>query len=298
MKTSRLLLGWLASLLLSGAADAEHPAPSGIPVAEHPDTTAAFEAVKKLEPLPTWEMCVAAYTREFAKRFNLPEPAEDMIPTGGIAAIDFRIRYEEIFDPRTGDQLGPYRCDWRIYLDKNVSFDFPEPDRAGDGSVFGHHRLMDAGGPEDNRVRNERSTPYFRRIQFSTVDYVPDRRGARESNILYEYARDLVPGIDYLRTQSCSFGNWYRQQPRDIVLWLKKGGTPDDRMRLRPPEEFHRFTLPRGFIAKAAPLASRAEDYILVIGKANSQRNLERVRAQQAQERLLREQQGNANKPN
>ena len=271
---------------------------SGFTVPEHPDSTAAFEAEKKLEPLSTWGMRVTAYTPEFAKRFNLPDPAEDVIPTGGIAAIDFRIRYSEIFDLRTGDRLGPYRCDWRIYLDREVSFDFPEPDRAGYAPVFGHHRLMDAGGPEDNRARNERSVPYARRIQFSTGDYVPDRRGARESNILEEYARDLVLGIDYLRVESCSFGDWFRRQPRDIVLWLKKGGTPDDRFRLRPPEEFHRFTLPRGFIAKAAPMAARAEAYNLVIGKANIQRGIERVRAKQAQERRLREQQGSPNKPN
>lgn len=271
---------------------------SGAALPEHSDSTAAFEAEKRLEPLSTWEMRVTAYTREFAKRFNLPEPAEDMIPSGGIAAIDFRIRYDEIFDSRTGDKLGPYGCDWRIYLDREVSFDFPEPDRAGDGSVFGHHRLMDAGGPEDNRARNERSVPYARRIQFSTADYIPHRQGNRESNILHEYARDLVPGVDYLRTQSCSFGEWFRRQSRDIVLWLKKGGTPDDPMRLRPPEEFHRFTLPRGFIDKAAPMAARAYEYNQVIGKANSQRSLERVRAKQAQERLLREQQGNSNKPN
>lgn len=287
MKHLLILLGALLATSLSGAA-----------VPEHPDSTAAFEAEKKLEALSTFEMRVTAYTREFAKRFNLPEPAGDMMPSEGIAAIDFRIRHSEIFDERTGDKLGPYRCDWRIYLHREVSFDFPEPDRAGYAPVFGHHRLMDTGGPEDNRARNERSVPYARRIQFSTADYVPDRRGARESDVLYEYARDLVSGIDYLRVESCSFGDWFRRQPGDIVLWLKKGGTPDDRFRLRPIEEFHRFILPRGFIVKAAPLAIRAYDYNQVIGKANRQRNLERVRAQQAQERLLREQQGNPNKPN
>ena len=270
---------------------------SGFTVPEHPDSTAAFEAEKKLEPLSTWGMRVTAYTPEFAKRFNLPDPAEDVIPTGGIAAIDFRIRYEEIFDPRTGDKLGPYRCDWRIYLDEAVSFDYPAQDRAGHIEVFLGH-ILDSGGSEDNRARNERSTSYFRRIQFSTGDYVPDRRGARESNAIEDYVRDLVPGIGYLRVKSCSFESWLRQQPRDIVLWLKKGGTPDDRFRLRPPEEFHRFTLPRGLIAKAAPMAARAEDYNRVVMKAVSQKEIERVRARQAQERLLREQQGNPNKPN
>ena len=45
---------------------------SALTVPEHPDSTAAFAAEKKLEPISTWEMRVTAYTRDFAKRFNLP----------------------------------------------------------------------------------------------------------------------------------------------------------------------------------------------------------------------------------
>lgn len=249
MKSNLFILCWIVGISLSGIAVADNPTQTDV-------TSSPTE--KALAPLPTDDMRVAAYTREFAQRFGLPAPADDMIPEGGLLAVEFRIEKHELIG------MHHYTCNWRLYIDDLLPVDYPHEGKAGKSNMFNGH-FFETKRPgvlwpnEEDRIWHSRNwTSYARRIQISTSDYEPNRQGARDSATLTEFIRQLVPGVSYVETDNCDFAQWLATKPRDIVIWLKKGGTPDDRVRLRPLEDFHRFVLPRGLLEKARPFAEQA----------------------------------------
>lgn len=88
-------------------------------------------------PIPVEQMRAFGYTKEFAKRFALPEPKPAWEPGEGLLAVEFRV--EPIPGPR-----GLYGCDFRLYLDSRLDL---HPSLATGGSrVVGDGRDTHHGG--------------------------------------------------------------------------------------------------------------------------------------------------------
>lgn len=208
-------------------------------------------------PVPVEKMRALAYTKEFAKRFNLPELPGNFSPSGGLEAIEFKV--EKI------DRLNTFICYWNIYINESVPFAFPGGANSGSLRMFNGHFFKQKPGPwpshEDTAAYNLNSDALFRLIRFASSTYdEASKRGASHSSFLDEFVRNLVPGLSYLKTSGCSFSSWYQRGQKEIFIWLKIEGRPDYRVRFNPPGDFYKLAIPDGLLSQIMPWASWANE--------------------------------------
>ena len=80
-------------------------------------------------PLAIDHMRAAVYTKEFAKRFALPNPEPGTEPSGGMQAMEFAV------EPGPKHSFG-YNCKLKLYLDSKLPIAYPEEGVAGSDRMF------------------------------------------------------------------------------------------------------------------------------------------------------------------
>lgn len=208
-------------------------------------------------PVPVEKMRAFGYTKEFAKRFALPEPEPGWEPGEGLLAVEFRVQ------PIPGGR-GLYDCDFKLYLDSKFDIAFPEPGLSSSSELYTYrtHSFIsrEKGAPDisqpDRRAHGERQRAFGQLAAIATSDYVMGKRGALTSSPLLEFVRDLFPGVNYVQASDCMFAFWLSHRESDLKAWVKKSTGKDyTRTTERDPNDFYQFPLPPALIAKARPWA-------------------------------------------
>ena len=208
-------------------------------------------------PIPVEQMHAFGYTKEFAKRFALPEPEPGWEPGEGLLAVEFRVR-------PIPDSKGLHNCDFKLYVDSRLDIAFPEPGLSGSSDLYTSrtHSFIARGKNEpdipeaDRRARGERQRAFGQLAAIATSDYVMGKRGALTSSPLREFVRDLFPGVNYVQASECMFAYWLSLRESDFKVWVKKSNGKDyTRTAERDPNDFYQFPLPAALISKVRPWA-------------------------------------------
>lgn len=220
-------------------------------------------------PLPIDQMRAAIYTKEFARRFALPEPAPGTEPMDGIQAIEYSM--EEISSKGQFGDIGERKvrsCLIALYFDNTLPVAWPEEASAGVSDIptkkpqfFSHmpkERFLNLS-EQDRRSMNERWTRYLNLAQLVVTDAAYDKTGSMTSVDWEEYDRKAFAGLAYAKISiGCSMTDRViesaiRQKGR-VSLWLKHAKArgyintdnprPDEVVKLRLPQEFIEHVLP------------------------------------------------------
>ena len=201
---------------------------------------------------------VATYSKEFAKRFALPDPEPTMELSAPLHALELQISPAPHLP--TANQ-----CLLNVYLDSRLPLYYPTEGPVGTAEVdfairhfFVHpdkgreHWLSLA--IEDRRHFGRIGSRFNFNSALATTNYtsVP-KQGAFLSGAHREFHRELFPGIAYLRLSiGCPFPRWLSVS-RDIHLWLKRPGGKDY-TRIEnadiSPEDFEKLLIPAGFVER------------------------------------------------
>lgn len=201
---------------------------------------------------------VVAYSKDFAKRFALPEPEPGMELSGPLQALEFRVepsRYSAV--------PGANLCLLSVYVDASVPLHFPTEGPSGSETVglaqrhfFVHpnkgreHWLRLA--LEDRRHFGSIQSRYNNNAAVATMDFSwSPQRGSLESVEHREFHRELFPSLAYVQLNlGCPFPRWLGV-PRQIHLWLKRlGGKDYSRIVRMDPVDFEKFDIPALFVEK------------------------------------------------
>lgn len=199
-------------------------------------------------PLPIEQMRAAVYTKEFAKRFALPEPEPGTEPEGGIQAMEFAV------EPSSNAPY--YYCKLYLYIDNKLSIAYPEGE-TGVAHLPGRHtQLMTfdaqtrwlALSENDRRHFSKRGLKYANLTWLATPDYIWQKQGASASMFYEEYHRDLFPGLAYLKIDmACPAYSWV-DKSNSAQIWLKREGAKDYGKQLKvDSEDFLKFAIPQSF---------------------------------------------------
>lgn len=233
----------------------------------------AFSVANAKEPaqpslLPIEQMRAVAYTKDFAKRFALPDPELGSEPSGGVQGMEFAVEP----GPRHG--RGLYYCKLKLYLDNTLPLAYPEEGVAGADHMLrqSSHFFMWPNPenkrwlslPEKDRLHfNERNGRYNRKSLLATPDYNElNRRGAGVGMFYEEYHRDLFPGLAYLKIDmACPAYSWV-DKVEVVQIWLEREGGKDYRKQLREdPNDFFKFTIPQLFYRKIVTWTKEVAGY-------------------------------------
>lgn len=228
--------------------------------------TPILHAKEPATPLPIEQMRASAYTKDFAKRFGLPDPEPGTEPSGGIQAMEFAV------------ESGPkhsfgYNCKLKLYLDNSLPIAYPEEGVAGAQRILiqPSHFFM-WPNPENKRWLslsekdrlhfNERNGRYNRMTWLATPDYVWQKHGAAHGMFYEEYHRDIFPGLAYLKIDmTCPVYSWM-DKVKTVQVWLKREGAKDYRKQLRTvSEDFLKFTIPLQLYRQIVGWRKMADDY-------------------------------------
>ncbi len=219
--------------------------------------TAASLSGPPAPPIPVEQMHTFGYTKEFAKRFALPEPEPGWEPGDGLLAVEFRV--EPIAGPR-----GLYNCAFNLYVETKLDLAFPEAGPSGSDELYTSrlHPFLEVpkGSPglreSDRRAYWERRRGFAQLGAFATADYVPGKRGASTSSSMRSFVRELVPGVHYVRLSSCEYARWLSKNDPTLKVWVKKSSGKDyTRIVGIDPSDFYQLALPQALITKTLPWA-------------------------------------------
>lgn len=226
-------------------------------------------------PLPIEQMHAAVYTKDFAKRFALPEPESGTEPEGGIQAMEFAVEPGIHGNPR-------YYCKLYLYLDNKLPIAYPEEAIRGTVSIPSQKtRLMTIEkerwlslSEKDRLHFGERNSRYTRKSMLTTTDFFWNKVGGGVGMFYDEYHRDLFPGLAYLKIDmGCPNYSW-TEKVETMQIWIQREGTKDYRYQDREdPEDFLKFTLSKAFYGKIHPWIKRTAEYNrLLINKVDRER--------------------------
>lgn len=218
-------------------------------------------------PLPVEQMRALAYTKEFARRFRLPEPAPGAEPSGGLQAIEFFIEK----GPPWASEF--YYCRFKLYVDSTLPIAYPEPGSGGTKRLLLYvwhfflwpdpdNRRWLSFSEADRRHHAERQSAYDGLAAIATPDYEFQKRGGYEDIGFDEYYRELFPGLSYIQLSTGCFSARKLSRRPEWQLWLKKEGGRDYRRQLRiHSEDFVKFTLPQPFLQKMIAFSEQGNRY-------------------------------------
>lgn len=217
-------------------------------------TTKNKNVKQKLEELPIKEMKVQAYTKEFARRFNLPLPQSDEEPGNGLYAIEFVVLKNAIRDIY-------YTC-LRLYIDNKIPIKYPENTY---GSIelffpeYGHEMFKKRKDAEVYLM--EKLFKYHNKALIVSKDYKKGEKGFYTGIYYQKYIKNFYEDIAFLE--------FYIDFPNDrslftpgINIWLEKESGPDYGKRFGfKREHFFIFDVPNVFYKKAYSFYKRTTDH-------------------------------------
>ncbi len=204
------------------------------------------------------------YSKEFARRFALPEPKTEMEPAGGLQAIEFTV------EKKKGQRF--YWCVLKTYLDSSLPIAYPP------GGNSGSRELVEE--PEhfifDNNVENRRwlALGVEDRRHFSAQDSFGRRAALASPNVdwpkfgywaglIYDaFYRELFSGVSYIKFGSpCgTYAAGKGQSPPQ--LWIERIGGKDYTQVVKPdPQDFLKLDVPAAFYEATINWAVAADGY-------------------------------------
>lgn len=205
----------------------------------------AVETEAAYPELPSSGMRISAYTKDFAKRFGLPDPVPGTEPGGGLEAIEFAIEKGR-FSPY-------YFCKFSLYVSNKLPIKYPEEGVAGAKYMlvkgthfFGRTQDQWMNWPKKDRLHfNDRQGSYHRKANLATMDYAPGKEGAITSLYYREFHKDILPGIAYINLDCSPPSFMIKNLKNNIGIWLQKESDVDYRGRFDiNSENFLKFKLP------------------------------------------------------
>ena len=210
--------------------------------------------------LPLEEMRIAAYSKAFAERFGLPDPAPGTEPDGGLEAIEFAIE--------KGRFAPYYYLNIYLYVDSSLPIKYPEEGVAGEKYMlisathfFGRtHEQWMKWSLEDRRFSTNLDGKYNRKANLTTMDYMPRKKGVTTSLYYREFHKDILPGLAYIKLD-CSPPSIMIDRPIDNVgIWLQVDSQADYRSQIEvDTDDFLKFAIPDGVfkVVRKQSLAAR-----------------------------------------
>lgn len=266
MKSLLTLFGALALLFVNSIAFADNVQTPVTP------TLAAGPA-----PLPIDQMRAAIYTKEFAKRFALPDPASGTEPLDGIQAIEYGMREVSGKDVDDIGERKTYACELAIYFDSTLPIAWPEEARASVSVIpsirppllfnWTRERFLKLSVQDRARI-SDRWQRYLNLAALVVTDADHEKTGSQISVSWREYDREAFSGLAYAKLSiGCSMTgrvveSAIRQLGR-VSLWLKHAkasGYLNTEATARP-DEVIKTRLPQGFIERILPWVQAGERF-------------------------------------
>jgi len=203
---------------------------------------------------------IATYSKEFAKRFMLPDPEPGMDLAYPLLALELQISPAPHMPEAN-------QCLLSVYIDSRLPLHFPTDGPIGTAEVgyaFRHFFIHPDKGREHWLTLSVEDRRYFGRItsQFNnnaalaTVDFSwSPPKGSFASFAYRAFHRELFPSVSYLQLDvGCPFPRWL-SVPRSIHLWLKRHGGKDFSQTIQvDPKDFEKLEIPAGYVQRMGAL--------------------------------------------
>lgn len=238
---------------------------------------AATQQTVSPAPLPIEEMRAAIYTKEFARRFALPDPAPGTEPLDGVQAIEYGMwltKGKGLIDDI--GELKTYDCELAIYFDNTLSIVWPEEARASVSTIpsirpsllFNWTRERILKLSVQDRQRLDGRIWHLNLAALVVTDTAYEKTGSQISVSWREYDRDAFAGLAYAKLSiGCSMTgrvieSAVRQKGR-ASLWLKHAKASSDNINTDKPraDEVVKLRLPQGFIERILPWIQAGERF-------------------------------------
>jgi len=225
--------------------------------------------------LPLKELRIAAYTKAFADRFGLPEPAPGTEPSGGLEAIEFAIE--------KGRFAPYYYCNFYLYVNSDLPIKYPEEGVAGEKYMlikgthfFGRTQEQWMRWPDKDRLHfNSRQGGYHRKANLASMNYTPGKQGAITDLYYREFYKNILPGLAYIKLDCSPPSLMIKEPTKNIGIWLQKESKADYRGRIHvEPGDFLKFEIPEHVFQKVRKwglVAKEASDKIDQIRREEAQ---------------------------
>jgi hypothetical protein len=246
--------------------------------------TSPFALAREPQPLtalPIEQMRATVYTKEFAKRFALPDPEPGSEPSGGVQAMEFAVEP----GPWWLGEMASCHCKLYLYLDNKLPIAYPEEAVRGTVSIPSQKtQLMTIERPRWLNL-SEKDRLHFserNKSMLATSDFVWNKAGGGAGMFYDEYHRDLFPGLAYLKIDmGCPNYSWM-DKVETMQIWIQREGTKDYRHQLREePEDFLKFTLPKVFSGRIFLWIKQTAEYNgILIDKINRERTRNRQKTE------------------
>ncbi len=217
-----------------------------------------------VEPLQVKQMRITAYTKDFAKRFGLPEPqpGHELSEEDGLQAIEYAV--EE------GPPRSPfYKTIFKLYVKDNLLLDLPEEGDSGRQSMVNGHdhffgetqKMFMRWAESDRRYTLKKHINYSMKVIMATKGYEWGKKGRGSMTSMHydEYHASFIPGIKYLKIYGIQPLSGYftkeKNGGKEVEIWLKKRNDTNynDEQALKS-EDFYKLTLSDGFYDKSLTL--------------------------------------------
>ena len=200
------------------------------------------------------KVSVWSYSKMFAKRFSLPEMADERLPSD-VWAMEFRLVWR-ILD---GD-ASFYDCELHVYINNKLKILYPEGDVGSIETLRMEKPAQPAKMPnaEDRLFHGKQSSSYNLKAVFSSKS----KKNSLGGTVPYQhYRKYFLSDVAYLAfsLSGCSaFGNPDEYQ---FSWWLEKEGGRDYRQWSKlDPNDFYQFEISKAFVQRFYPHAKLAAD--------------------------------------
>ncbi len=199
------------------------------------------------------KVSVWSYNKAFAKRFNLPEMAEEGLPPD-IWAMEFRLVWRNL----DGD-ASFYDCELHTYVNNQLKIFYPEGEVGSIETLAMGNRGFFLPNTEDRVFNEDQSSRYGTKAIFSSNSKTSSLGGG----VSYlHYRKYFLSDLAYLayRIGCSSIGN---PDEYKYSLWIEKEGGPDYRRGTKQDAKsyannFYQFPVPKRLVQRFYPHAKLA----------------------------------------
>jgi len=235
-------------------------------------------------PIPVRDMQVAAYSKAFAKRFNLPDPKPQGELHPPLHALRFFIDVLHI-DPVLG--VPAFGCTLQAYFDMALDVAYPTQGKTWARDLYmpqqqawldnklGSNRL-----PDQIHIARQESLSYGL-VAIASPNYEWNKPGVFGTHLVRAFDRELVPGISYYEIGLLCPRPATATSEVQLELWLKKLAAPDFRTERMDFDAFHKFPIPKAIFTRAAPWLAWYDDRLTKAGIERARIGRERQSGEQ-----------------
>jgi hypothetical protein len=230
-------------------------------------------------PIPVQEMQVAAYSKEFAKRFSLPDPEPGFELSPPVHGLRFSI---ELLHMSRELNVPVYGCRLQVYFDKTLPVAFPTEAKTWSRRIYGPYSqrwLLNKPGPKllpDKMRIADKESMADRLVAIGTPNYEWGKPGYYATHFVNAFDREFVPGLAYMEIGVLCPSPAAVTNPAGLDLWVKKEGAPDFRTARMDYNAFLKSPIPKAMLGLLEPWLSWQREYTLVLGREEARINRER----------------------